>query len=92
MLAAWAARYLHAPGRAPAAGPVRRDRDRRRASSQQAVAVGPHRLFADEPVAVGGSGTGPDPYDSLAVALGACTAMTMRMYARRKDLPLRRVR
>jgi putative redox protein len=58
---------------------------------QQAVTVGPHRLTADEPVAAGGQDTGPGPYDFLLTGLGACTSMTMRMYADRKSLPLDRV-
>ncbi|MCC0020504.1 MAG: OsmC family protein [Nitratireductor sp.] len=52
---------------------------------QNAVQAGPHRLLADEPEAYGGNGTGPSPYDFLSIALGACTAMTLRMYADRKD-------
>jgi uncharacterized OsmC-like protein/alpha/beta superfamily hydrolase len=47
-----------------------------------------HRLVADEPVAIGGNGSGPTPYGYLLAGLGACTAMTLRMYADRKEWPL----
>lgn len=57
----------------------------------QAVTVGKHHLRADEPAGAGGSDTGPSPYDLLLAGLGACTSMTIRMYADLKQLPLDRV-
>ena len=59
----------------------------------QVVSVrGRHMLAADEPVAFGGTDTGPGPYEYLTAGLGACTSMTIRMYADRRGLPLRGVR
>ncbi len=56
----------------------------------QTIRIGPHRLQSDEPPDSGNDG-GPDPYELLLAALGACTSMTLRMYADRKQWPLQRV-
>jgi len=66
-------------------------RETRRGQFQQEIISGPHHLVADEPVTAGGLDSGPGPYDLLLAALGACTAMTLRLYADRKQLPLTRV-
>jgi putative redox protein len=57
----------------------------------QAIEVGKHRLVVDEPVDSGGADLGPNPYELLLAALGACTSMTVRLYARRKGWPLENV-
>jgi putative redox protein len=54
----------------------------------QEIDAGRHRLLADEPVEKGGTDAGPDPYGLLCAALGACTSMTLRLYARNKGWPL----
>ena len=58
----------------------------------QTMSSGQHSLVADEPETVGGDDNGPGPYEYLLMALGACTSMTIRMYAERKQIPLERVR
>jgi len=65
-------------------------RETRRGKFQQEVIAGAHRFLADEPTAIGGMGSGPNPYDLLLAGLGACTSMTLRLYAERKLLPLKR--
>lgn len=56
------------------------------------VDAGGHHLVVDEPVPVGGTDGGPSPYEMLLAALGACTAMTLRLYADRRKWPLERAR
>jgi uncharacterized OsmC-like protein/alpha/beta superfamily hydrolase len=91
VLSAWASRYIMGSVEAPAEDSLPGEgvlvTETGAFRLQQEVRVGPHRLLADEPVSNGGAGTGFDPYDLLASALGACTAMTMRLYADRKQIP-----
>jgi uncharacterized OsmC-like protein/pimeloyl-ACP methyl ester carboxylesterase len=96
VIAAWATHYIDAAVALPAAASdaaprVVVVRETRNGQFQNDVNIGPHHLLADEPVAVGGTDTGPGPYDYVLAGLGACTSMTMRMYAARKSLPLERV-
>src|ERR1700741_1139644 len=55
------------------------------------ITVGPHTFRADEPVALGGADSAPTPYELLLGALGACTAITVRMFAERRQWPLEQV-
>ena len=93
VLAAWASRYLASLESGAPLSP--RDtvivQETHASKLQQSIVIGPHRLIADEPASVGGDDTGPSPYDLLLAALGACTAMTLRIYADSKQLPLDRV-
>jgi uncharacterized OsmC-like protein len=61
-------------------------------SFKQEIVAGKHRLLADEPESAGGSDAGPDPYVYLLISLGACTSMTVGLYARRKNLPLQTIK
>lgn len=58
---------------------------------KQEIIAGRHALTADEPEAAGGSDAGPDPYSLLLASLGACTAMTLQLYARHKQIRLEKV-
>ncbi|MGA8888585.1 MAG: alpha/beta fold hydrolase [Pseudolabrys sp.] len=94
VIAAWAERYLEQPAE-------RSDeqievgivlvRETGGGKFQQEVVSGPHRFLADEPVKAGGLDSGPGPYDLLLASLGACTSMTLRLYADNKKLSLDRV-
>jgi len=90
VIAAWAERYVEtAPAEAVGDAPRKVVvTETGKGKFQQSVAVGPHRFLGDEPVAAGGLDTGPSPYDLLTAALGTCTAMTIRLYADLKALPL----
>lgn len=92
ILASWAARYLPASADAapePASGTVVVQETREGKFSQRVLAGG-HVLRADEPVAAGGMDSGMSPYDLVLAGLGACTSMTIRMYADLKGFPLER--
>ena len=96
VIMAWAARYLSlAEEPAPKGAPegVVRVAEADPAGFRQDIMVGgDHFLSADEPETVGGTNAGPSPYQLLSAALGACTTMTLRLYARHKGLALERVR
>jgi len=93
VVAAWAERYLRTkPQDLPAAAPGKiLVRETREGKFTNQVVVGRHVIRADEPVAAGGLDSGLSPYDLLCAALGACTAMTLRLYADLKGIPLERV-
>jgi uncharacterized OsmC-like protein/alpha-beta hydrolase superfamily lysophospholipase len=92
VIAAWAERYLDMAAKAQSNTDAEpRDvvvTETHQGRFQQQIQVGPHRLLADEPVKVGGLDSGLGPYDLVLAGLGACTAMTLRLYAERKALPL----
>jgi uncharacterized OsmC-like protein/fermentation-respiration switch protein FrsA (DUF1100 family) len=94
VLTAWAERYIERPAERGdeqiEVGTVL-VRETGNGKFQQEVLSGPHRFLADEPIKVGGLDSGPGPYDLLLAGLGACTSMTLRLYAEHKKLPLERV-
>ena len=93
LIAAWSSRYLPVPAEKDA----KADEDLAVTVSEngvgmfgQDITTGPHLFHADEPPGVGGKNTGPTPYQLLSAALGACTTMTMRLYANKKKWKLDR--
>jgi uncharacterized OsmC-like protein/alpha-beta hydrolase superfamily lysophospholipase len=91
VIATWAKRYIDMPSPAPPVGTpegVLRVSEADPNGFLQDVQSGPHHLLADEPAAYGGTNKGLTPYGFLSAGLGACTSMTIRMYARRKGWPL----
>ncbi|MGI9389171.1 MAG: bifunctional alpha/beta hydrolase/OsmC family protein [Boseongicola sp.] len=95
VIAAWAGRYLDLKPPAPPPGApegIVRVSEADPAGFLQDVTAGPtHHTLADEPEAYGGTNRGMTPYGYLSAGLGACTSMTVRMYARRKKWPLTHV-
>ena len=88
VLAAWAARYVPSMAEPEPLPQGEVLVEGGAAGYANRVQAGPHLLRADEPESLGGSDSGPTPYDLLLAGLGACKSMTMRMYADRKDWPL----
>jgi putative redox protein len=95
VIAAWAGRYIDLSPPAPPPGApegVLRVSEADPNGFLQDVQSGPrHHTYADEPLAYGGTNKGMTPYGFIAAGLGACTSMTIRMYARRKGWPLESV-
>ncbi|MDY6923814.1 MAG: bifunctional alpha/beta hydrolase/OsmC family protein [Pseudomonadota bacterium] len=91
VIAAWAGRYVGDLGEAAAPMQGLRVEETGGGRFQVRVTTASGGFLADEPVSVGGLGSGPTPYDLLGAGLGACTAMTCRLYAERKGWPLERV-
>ncbi|MDI3326507.1 alpha/beta fold hydrolase [Pontibacterium granulatum] len=94
MISAWVQRYIDVtllPKLMNAPEGITRVSEADADSFTQDISAAGHHLIADEPASYGGSYLGPTPYQLMAAGLGACTSMTIRMYARQKQLPLEHV-
>ncbi len=97
VLSAWADRYIPngeevSDGAEEATEGVVVISENGKGKYQQDVMVDNHHLIADEPLSMGGTDQGPKPHDFVSIGLGACTSMTLRMYAERKKLPLEHIK
>jgi uncharacterized OsmC-like protein/alpha/beta superfamily hydrolase len=96
VIGGWSARYLGTSSEMTAPSASQRNKVIVRETGesgpyQNEVLIGGRRFFADEPASYGGADTGPDPYAWVTAGLGACTSITLRMYANRKKWPVERV-
>jgi putative redox protein len=94
-LAAWMTRYVRPPDVTRSVAPLPHGEvlvDGGPSGFANTIRAGAHHLLVDEPVNLGGTDTGPSPYEYLLGALGGCTSMTLRMYADRKGWPLEDIR
>jgi putative redox protein len=94
LIATWAQRYVNVsllPKLMSAPDGVVRVSEADANSFTQDITASGHRLIADEPESYGGNFLGATPYQLVSAGLGACTSMTIRMYARRKKIPLQHV-
>ncbi len=95
IISSWASRYLYSeqdivkPRAEIQAGTVVINEENQRFT--RTIYTNDHKLIADEPVSAGGDNLGPDPYEFLLTALGSCTSMTIRMYANKKNIPLKNI-
>lgn len=103
VITAWASRYIeHAQNENKAVNSNENDRspvtkgyvlvEEKNHKFTQHISTSSHYWLADEPINVGGNNMGPDPYEHVLAGLGACTAMTLRMYAVRKNLPIKHIK
>ena len=97
VLSVWASRFMDAPAKPQGDKPSGEDpevvvSEAGGSGLAQVITNGPHELVADEPTSLGGGNAGPTPYGLLLAAIGSCTSITLRLYAKRKKWQLKRVR